>query len=152
MKILAGDWPRDKYVRIERGPTGEPKYLLMPNGSSSEEDEKIPCDQIWILSEKKKTFLSTAFARVFPGVSKKYRDPGIDASGFSAVINVSSATLLRSLQPDRGEKEKGLLCAITFKDGRGVLLECEPKDIRELLRGIKKYSDAVIRALARLGR
>ncbi|MCZ6745049.1 MAG: hypothetical protein O7D31_10300 [Alphaproteobacteria bacterium] len=152
MKILAGDWPRDKYVRIERGPTGEPKHLLMPKGSSSEEDEKIPCDQIQILNEKKKTFFSTAFARVFPGVSMKFREPGIDASGFSAVINVSTATLRRSLQPERGEKEKGLLCAITFKDGRGVLLECEPKDIGELLRGIKKYSDDVIRALARLGR
>ncbi len=137
MKILAGDWPRDKYVRIERGPTGEPKHLLMPKGSSSEEDEKIPCDQIWILSEKKKTILSTAFARVFPGVSKKYRDPGVDASLFESVVNVSEETFLRSLQPERGEKEKGLLCAITHKDGRGVLLECEPKDIRELLRGMK---------------
>ena len=137
MKILAGDWPRDKYVRIERGPTGEPKHLLMPKGSSSEEDEKMPCDQIWILNEKKKTILSTAFARVFPGVSKKYRDPGVDASNFSTVANVSSANLLGSLQQERGEKEKGLLCAITFKDGRGVLLECEPKDIRELLRGTK---------------
>ncbi len=152
MKILAGDWPKDKYVRIERGPTGEPKHLLMPKGSSSEEEEKIPFDQIWILNEKKKTFLSTAFARVFPGVSKKYRDPGVVASLFESVINVSSATFLRSLQPERGEKEKGVLCAITFKDGRGVLLECEPKDIRELLRGIKKYSDAVIRALAGLDR
>ena len=137
MKILAGDWPRGKYVRIERGPTGEPKYLLMPKGSSSEEDEKIPCDQIWILNEKKKTFFSTAFARVFPGVSKKYRDPGVDASLFSTVGNVSEETFLRSLQPERGEKEKGVLCAITFKDGRGVLMECEPKDIRELLRGMK---------------
>ena len=152
MKILAGDWPRDEYVHIERGSTGEPKHLLMPKGSSSEEEEKIPFDQIWILNEKKKTILSTAFARVFPGVSKKYRDPGVDASLFSTVVNVSEETFLRSRQPERGEKEKSLLCAITFKDGRGVLLECEPKDIRELLRGIKKYSDAVIRALARLGR
>ena len=144
MKIFAGDWPKDKYVRIERGPTGEPKHLLMPKGSSSEEDEKVPCDQIWIINEKKKTILSTAFARVFPGVSKKYRDPGVDASLFSTVGNVSEETFLRSLQPDlrslqpeRGEKEKGVLCAITFKDGRGIVLECEPKDIRELLRGMK---------------